>query len=227
MDRNARRLVTLSLALTAGACARGAPLGDAAPAHALAAAAATGALAPERLACVVEGAPMVVDHVVADVPELRRRRQAAVSQQLRTHARSVQDNMAQADIAYAAAHAAVQWNEMAIAAHARGDDLAGAEFSAYAGQITEIAVRAGASPGLLVAGQPADRVGSLDDEGLDFLVRYARLRADLAAGREPLTDERRAQLEAWDRDRPEIMNAYAEIVLRMYDDPYLPCPGGG
>lgn len=221
----ARPVGALCVALALDACAAGAPLGDPSPARTLAVSAATGVLGPARLACVVDGAPMVVDHVVGQLPELRQARQAIARQQLQAHARSVQQSMAAADRSAAAAAESTRLADAAIAAHERGDDLLGASLNAYASQVAAVSVVAGADPTLLVAGAPVDRVHGLDDDELGFLVRYARLRADVAAGRTPVPDERAARFATWDRDRPAVMDAYAEIVLRMYEDPYLPCPG--
>ncbi|MEQ8331061.1 MAG: hypothetical protein RH859_11430 [Longimicrobiales bacterium] len=210
----------------AAGCAGGPGVEADSPARRLLAGAEAGEYDPARLGCAVAAAPFLAESLQESREARRALQDAEGRQQMRSHARSVQQNMAAADRAVGLAQQAQMLQRSAQAAHARGDHSQAAMYSAWAGYTIDRIVTDGGRGSAFGARGSGRRLLVLERDGVALLKRYAALRADALDASETEAAPLRSELARMDAEHPEVMEAYAALLLGVYDDPELPCDQG-
>ncbi|MEQ9397971.1 MAG: hypothetical protein RJQ04_02270 [Longimicrobiales bacterium] len=210
----------------AAGCAGGPAPDDDSPARRLLAGSAAGDYDPARLGCAVAAAPFLAESLQDNREARRALLDAEGRQQMRSHAQSVQQNMAAADRAVGLAQQVQMLERSARAAHARGDHSQAAMYSAWAGYTMDrIVTGDGRGPGFGARGS-GRRLLALERDGVDLLNRYAALRTHVLDASATEAASLRSELARMDAEHPEVMEAYASLLLEVYDDPELPCDQG-
>ena len=184
-----------------------------------------GRIDPHRLSCAaVELAPLIED-LAPVLPVLWGASTPRYYYGGSSHARSVQDGMAASDTRNAAMRGASQARQTAAYANRVGDTALATQATNYAIGAMRTAQSADASPGgIAVASRPA---GPWRAEDTPVLEEYAALFAELLTAEDEVPGVR-DRLAEIGRASPNVMDAYASLLLEAYADPELRCgPSGG
>mgnify|MGYP006969396477 FL=1 len=180
-----------------------------------------GRIDPVRLTCAaVELAPVIED-LAPILPVLWGASTPSYSFEGASHARSVQDGMAASDTRNAAMRNASQARQTAAYATRVGDTRLATLATNYAIGAMRTAQDADAGPGSIgIAHRPA---GPWHAENTPILEEYAALFADLLTAQDEAPTEVRDRIAEIGRESPNVMEAYAGLLLEAYADPDLRC----